>query len=86
MFAVVWADQALDELADIWVAATPELRDRIEASVRRLGQRLQADPTAIGESRSNNRRVAFDPPIAIIYRIDTAGRSVEVTHVWRYGK
>jgi hypothetical protein len=86
MFAVVWTNRALDELADIWVVATPELRDRIEASVRRLGRQLQDDPFAIGESRANNRRVAFDPPIAIIYRSDTAGQVVLVTHVWRYGK
>ena len=83
MFAVVWTNQALDELADIWVGATPELRDRIEASVRRLGRQLQENPAALGESRDDNRRVAFDPPVAIIYRVDTAGRSVLVTHVWR---
>ena len=86
MFAVVWANKALDELADIWVIATPELRDRIETSVQRLGRQLQDDPSALGESRANNRRVAFDPPIAIIYRIDTAGRAVVITHVWRHGK
>jgi hypothetical protein len=86
MFAVVRANKALDELADIWVIATPELSDRIETSVRRLGRQLQDDPLALGEYRANNRRVAFDPPIAIIYRIDSTGQAVVVTHVWRYGK
>jgi plasmid stabilization system protein ParE len=86
MFAVVWTNAALDELADIWVAATPALRDRIEAAVLRLGNQLASDPTAVGESRDGNRRVVFDAPIAIICRVETGSQSVLVTHVWRYGR
>jgi hypothetical protein len=86
MFGVVSTNSALDELADIWVRVTPQLRDRIEFSVQSLDQALSEDPNTLGESRSHDRRVAFDPPIAIIYRIEANPQVVIVTHVWQYGK
>jgi hypothetical protein len=33
MFAVVWTEHALDDLADVWVTVDPPTRDRIEAAV-----------------------------------------------------
>ena len=36
MNIVVWDEGALDELADLWVTATPQDRDRIEATVQRV--------------------------------------------------
>jgi hypothetical protein len=86
MFGVVWTNKALDELADIWVTVSPELRDRIESAMQRLDQSLRDDPNTVGESRNQNRRVAFDPPIAIIYQIDYSSQVVVVSHVWQYGK
>jgi hypothetical protein len=59
MFAVVWTEHALDDLADVWVVVEPPTRDRIEAAVNWLNSELRRDPNDVGESRPNNRRIAF---------------------------
>ena len=59
MFTVVWTEHALNDLADVWVAIDPHTRDRIEAAVNWLNATLRLDPNEVGESRDNNRRIAF---------------------------
>jgi hypothetical protein len=88
MYSLVWTNWAYDELADIWVAVDTATRDRIEAAILSLNKELQEDPWWVGESRApdSNRRIAFAGPIAIIFRINDATRTVRVNHVWRYGK
>lgn len=88
MYSLVWTDWAYDELADIWVAVDAATRERIEAAILKLNKELQDDPWDVGESRESdtNRRIAFAGPIAVIFRINEASRTVRVNHVWQYGK
>jgi plasmid stabilization system protein ParE len=86
MFALTWSNDALDLLADIYVAATPAERARIAAGVEALNARLRSDPINEGESRPNGRRLTFAPLLAVVFRVSTANRIVRVTHVHRYGK
>ena len=60
MYAVIWRDAALNELADAFVVADLARRDALEQSVLRLNAQLAADPREVGESRSGKERVAFD--------------------------
>ena len=85
MFAVIWRDAALNQLADAWVLADLPTRDAIEQAINRLNSRLAADPRHLGESRVGRRRVAFDAPCAISFVVDDplAG-VVRVTHFWTY--
>jgi hypothetical protein len=85
MNPVPWDDAAYDEVADMWVRATPDERDRIEAAVNLLNARLRRDPLGQGESRGGNRRLAFFPPLAVLYRVNPDGSSPYVLHVARYG-
>lgn len=57
MSIVEWEEKARDELADIWVAATPAERAVIEPFVLKLERDLVADPDDVGESRGGRRRV-----------------------------
>jgi plasmid stabilization system protein ParE len=86
MSQVIWDESAYDELADIWVQATPELRDRIEAAVHRANAALRADPLGEGESRAGDRRLVFYPPLAVLYRVSPDGSVVHVQHVARYSR
>ena len=74
-----WDDAAKDELADIWVTATPEERDEIEKAVLRANRELADDPE-VGESRDGNSRVHFVPPLTLWYRVmpDSRARVVSV--------
>ena len=65
----VWDDDAADELADIWVAATPEERDVIERAVLRVNRELVENPE-IGETRIGDSRVHFSSPLTVWYSID----------------
>jgi plasmid stabilization system protein ParE len=64
-----WADAASDDLADIWVAATPDDRDEIERAVLRANRLLTDDPENEGESRPGNARVLIVPPLTVWYRV-----------------
>lgn len=86
MYTVVWTDHAYDDLADVWVAVDPPTRDRVEAAVNWLNSELRRDPNDVGESRPNNRRIAFAGPLVIVFRVNEQTSTVRVNHAWRYGR
>jgi hypothetical protein len=51
-----------------------------------LNSELRRDPNDVGESRPNNRRIAFAGPLVVVFRVDQATSTVRVNHAWRYGK
>ena len=75
-----WDEAASDELADIWVAATPEERDRIEAAVLRANRLIRDDPQGAGESRGGKARVLFVDQLTVWFRVPPGGVA-RVTHV-----
>ncbi|MBA4067140.1 MAG: hypothetical protein C0501_26230 [Isosphaera sp.] len=83
-FTVVWLPIALTMLADLWTVATD--RAAITAASHRLDQRLAADPLNEGESRDGDERIAFEPPLQILFRVDPAAHVVTVTSVGRFGR
>lgn len=84
MFRVEWHQQALDELAGMWVQGDPTLRHAITAATRLLDVELQEDPFRQSESRDDNRRILFIYPLAVRVEVDLLRRSVAVLHVWRF--
>jgi hypothetical protein len=86
MFALVWTEHALDDLADVWVAVDPPTRDRIEAAINRLNADLRDDPNEVGESRDNKRRIAFAGPLVVVFQVNDVARVVRVNHVWVPGR
>jgi hypothetical protein len=85
MFAVIWANAALDELADVYVAATAEERIRIAAGVDALNTRLASDPLNEGEARTGKYRIAFPDLLAVVFRVSEADHTVRIAAVARYG-
>lgn len=82
MFAVIWRDSALDELADAFVLADPATREMIMRAVSRFNAQLASDPAEVGESRSDRQRLAFDPPCAIIFLVNDPPGVIRVTRFW----
>jgi hypothetical protein len=60
-------DPALDQLASIFVTATPDDRVEIELRVHRINAQPAADPWTVGESRGPNRRAWFTAPLVGVY-------------------
>ncbi|MBN9121497.1 MAG: hypothetical protein J0I06_20500 [Planctomycetes bacterium] len=83
MFALVWEDTALDQLADAYVAAGSEDRAQMAAGVEALNTRLRDDPLAVGESRAGGFRIGFVPRLAILFHVSEADRTVRVVRLRR---
>jgi hypothetical protein len=83
MSFVEWEDAARDELADIWVQATPAERAVIEPVVLRLERDLADDPLAVGESRNGSLRVEFREPLTFWFQVWTGARRVRIVRVHR---
>jgi hypothetical protein len=75
-----WTEDALDRLADIYVAAAPSERDAVVRCVGLINSRLAADPWDVGESRGPRRRVWFVYPLVVAFDLLPSG-TVLVNHV-----
>jgi plasmid stabilization system protein ParE len=78
MNPVEWLESAYAELADVYVSATVEERERIASAVDALNRRLALDPDA-GESRDGANRVVTVLPVTLRFR--RTGSGVTVYHV-----
>lgn len=70
----------MDALAELWVD-NPDQRAAITESAATVDQLLRYDPEDRGESRDDNRRILFVPPLAIIYSVDLTHNVVRVLNV-----
>ena len=84
MIDLTWDDPPRDELADIWVTATPKERETIEPIVIKLERDLLAAPLSVGESREDPLRVAILLPLVVWFNVNlTQVRIVRVTRPQR---
>ena len=85
-FAVVWLDNALDDVADFYVTADLPTQARVSDALEALNRRLAKNPFDEGESRDGGERITFVPHLAIRFRIDQADQVVRVTAAKPYGR
>jgi len=83
MFEVEWLRSAFDELTALWAASDPAEREAMAAAIQRLDPQLRSDPLSLGESRPEGRRIVFEHPLVVTYRVERVGSVVVVLHVWR---
>lgn len=81
MMRLRWERRALEALAAIWTNADSAARQAITAASHAIEQRLQQDPHQEGESRSKGRRITFEPPLAVIFRVEADGQTISVLQV-----
>jgi len=78
-YTVVWRDEALNELADIWVQSSD--RDAVTRSVRSLDMLLSADPNLKGDVLLKGLRQLLEPPLRILYEVQVEDRLARVLAV-----
>ena len=78
-YTVVWLFSAQRMLADVWTAA-PD-RNAVTAASYRVDQKLAANPLDCGESREQNERLMFEPPLQVLFRVYAGQQRVEVISV-----
>jgi hypothetical protein len=81
-FSVIWLPEAEDELARIWLDASD--RAAVATAANTLDHQLEQDPSDVGESRPDNRRIAFEKPLIVVFRIDFSATVVKVLRVRKY--
>ena len=86
MFAIVWVQNALDELADVFVEAELTEQDRMTSGIEALNRRLTIEPTDEGESRWNGYRVTFPHGLVVIFHVNIEDQIVHVMRVKRSGR
>jgi hypothetical protein len=86
MIHVRWEDTALNQAAALWMAADSTVRQTITSAMNRIDERLRRNPSEEGESRPEDRRILFDFPLGILYRIEPTGEVVSVLRVWHCPK
>ena len=84
MFPVIWLQRAVNDLAEIWMHAAATGRRAITEASHAIDGALQDKPFDVSESREEDVRVMFAPPLGIFFTADFASRTVTVAHVWRY--
>ncbi len=82
MHEIIWRQSALDELARLWIDADSLARESISRAALEIDSLLTETPSNVGESRSDNRRIEFVPPLGFIFEIRSAVRQVFIIHVW----
>lgn len=80
---VEWAEEALDQLTDIYVTLPLAGQDAMARLVERANQSLAATPDQLGESRKPWVRVWFVGELMIRYDISPAEQTVTVYEVSR---
>lgn len=77
-YTVPWHQQALDELTEVWPAASR--RQAVADSVNRIDRALRIDPAAKGVEFYGDRLLVV-LPLAIVYTVRDEDRTVEILSV-----
>jgi hypothetical protein len=83
-FTVTWLDEAVEEYFHLW--SDPRLREAILPAGQRIEATLELSPNEVGESRPDNVRIIFEPPLAAIYEVFLYERKVNIIRIWYYSK
>ncbi len=80
MFTILWGDEPFARLGQI-VQLNPARKDELAHALREITGRLQANPTATGESRGGDLRVLIATPLTVYFRPDDDTATVRVVGV-----
>jgi hypothetical protein len=79
-YSVEWSGAALNSLAEIWMSLEPSARPQLNSTVADVDKLLQFSPSEQGESRDDERRVLFAPPLVITFRVLEKQRTVKIVY------
>ena len=79
-YTVYWTPDAEQELAALWLAS--EDRESVTSAAQTIDQALATNPEVQGESREENVRIMFAPPLVVEFETIRADRHAYVLAVW----
>lgn len=81
MYLVKWRVDALDVLADFYVALDPTVRAVLTSSVQALNTALHNNPGAVGRPRRSGFRAAVIPHLVVWFQVDDLKKIVHVVRI-----
>jgi len=81
-WTVEWLPSVEQDVADLWNRG-PD-RAAITAAANAIDAALERDPLARGESRGGATRIMFEPPLAVLFDVDSTRNHVTVWDIWRW--
>jgi hypothetical protein len=66
-WTVIWKKDAEADLANLWIKAAD--RSALASAANRIDVQLRNDPLNTGESRADDDRIYYDPPLAILFTV-----------------
>ena len=84
MFNVYRDQTSVLSLRPTWEQADEPQRQAILRALNALDKQLQSNPSEQGESRSDQTRILFEAPLALLYQVDEDKKLVRVQRVWAY--
>jgi len=78
-YTVVWLRDAIDELGDIWLAATD--RSAVTSASAELDRSLETDAATKGKPLSEGLRAYDQPPLRAVFSVSDSDRRVEVVRI-----
>jgi hypothetical protein len=70
-------------LAALWTVANSAERRAITTAAHVIEQRLRGDPDNQGESRPHGRRILFESPLGVRFRVYSQQGVVRILQVWQ---
>jgi hypothetical protein len=67
-------------LTELWLNAQD--RNAVTRAANAIERRLRVNPQSAGESRADDLRVMFLPPLAVLFRVKPDDMLVEIIHAW----
>jgi predicted trehalose synthase len=78
-YTVVWLQDAINELGDIWLAATD--RNAVSEASEEIDRALQSDAATKGKLLSEGLRVYDASPLRAVFSVSDSDRKVEVARI-----
>jgi hypothetical protein len=77
-YRILWAPDVEDYFDKILAKANAEERAKLAEAARVINQRLVDDPFNFGESRFEDVRIGFEPPLTVLFQVMPDVRTVIV--------
>ena len=75
-YRVIWAQAAVDQLANLWASAAD--RNAVASAADEIDELLRSHANTAGESRNRNERIVIVRPLAAFVEVDDRGLRVVV--------
>jgi hypothetical protein len=79
-YKIVWIPVAESDLTQMWLSS--RMRHEITAAVGKIDAVLSQNPHDCGESRDEGKRILFESPVGVLFKVNEQLRRVFVIAAW----